>query len=410
MSTSDSTPVPLTDKPQKPNKPYPDFPLFPHAAGVWAKKIRGALVYFGKWDDPDAALKKYLVQKDALHAGKKPREDVAGYTVKMLCNDFLLAKQGLVDSGELTRRSWQNYKETCAIVLDQFGKSRLVADLDPDDFATLRQAMVDRKWSAVTLGNCVQRVRVVFKFAFDNGSINSPVRYGQNFKTPSRKTVRIDRAKKGPKLFTGDEVRALIDGALVSGDTGPELVWAGKVMRAMVLLGINGGFGNADCGRLARSNLNLATGVIDYPRPKTGIPRRCVLWPETVAALRDALAVRPDPKDEADADLVFVTKYGAPWAKDTADQTLSKEFSKLLAAFGFNGRGGLGFYTLRHTFRTVADEARDQPAADYIMGHEGPHMSTVYRETISDERLKVVAEYVRNWVFGDMDVRCSRGE
>jgi hypothetical protein len=34
------------------------------------------------------------------------------------------------------------------------------------------------------------------------------------------------------------------------------------------------------------------------------------------------------------------------------------------------------------------------------MGHEGPHMSTVYRETISDERLKEVAEYVRKWVFG----------
>jgi len=45
------------------------------------------------------------------------------------------------------------------------------------------------------------------------------------------------------------------------------------------------------------------------------------------------------------------------------------------------GRKGLGFYTLRHTFRTVADEAKDQPAADFTMGHESPHMSTVYRET-----------------------------
>jgi integrase len=60
----------------------------------------------------------------------------------------------------------------------------------------------------------------------------------------------------------------------------------------------------------------------------------------------------------------------------------------------------LGFYTLRHTFRTVADESKDQPAVDHIMGHEVPHMSAIYRETISDERLKAVTEHVRSWLFG----------
>jgi integrase len=381
---SESHPTALAD-PVKPAKPRPDFPLFPHAAGVWAKKIRGKLHYFGPWNDPEGALKKYLKQKDALHAGRKPRPDLEGTTVKELVNEFLDAKEASRDAGELTARSWQDYKAACDLIVSHFGKGRLVADLAPDDFAALRNKMA-KKWGPATLGNVINRMRVAFKYAFDNDLIDRPIRYGSAFKRPSRKTLRIDKARKGPKLFTAEEVRRLIDAATLQN-------------RAMILLGINCGFGNADCGNLPQSAVSLTAGIIDYPRPKTGIPRRCPLWPETVQALRDALAKRPAPKDPDNAGLVFITKYGLPWAKDTADQTLAKEFGKLLRKLGINGRKGLGFYTLRHTFRTVADEAKDQPAADFIMGHEIPHMSSVYRETISDARLKAVADHVRAWLF-----------
>src|SRR5271166_5636537 len=94
----------------KPTKPYPDFPLFAHAAGVWAKKIRGKLIYFGPWADPDGALAKYLEQKDALHAGRKPRRETDGLTIKDVCNAFLIDKQALLDAGELSRLTWADYK------------------------------------------------------------------------------------------------------------------------------------------------------------------------------------------------------------------------------------------------------------------------------------------------------------
>lgn len=78
---------------------------------------------------------------------------------------------------------------------------------------------------------------------------------------------------------------------------------------------------------------------------------------------------------------------------------MTKEVAKLLKALHINGRKGLGFYTLRHVSRTIADESKDQPAVDFCMGHEVAHMSSVYRETISDDRLHAVVDHVRKWLF-----------
>src|SRR5947209_6524980 len=100
---ADTSATPAPGGPQgKPAKPYPEFPLFPHATRRWAKKIRGQLHYFGPWSDPDAALKKYLEQKDSLHAGRKPRPAPDAVTVKDVANAYLNAKAVLRDAGELS--------------------------------------------------------------------------------------------------------------------------------------------------------------------------------------------------------------------------------------------------------------------------------------------------------------------
>jgi integrase len=152
-------------------------------------------------------------------------------------------------------------------------------------------------------------------------------------------------------------------------------------------------------GTLSLSAINLDTGWLDFPRPKTGMPRRCPLWPETIAAVRASLAARVQPKKEDHSGLVFITSKGGKWHTGTNDSPLSHEVWKLLKALGINGHRN--FYALRHTFRTMADGAKDQPAADFIMGHEVQHMSSVYREGIDDARLKAVSDYVRAWLYGD---------
>jgi integrase len=370
-------------KPTSPAKPYPEFPLTAHPAGYWCKRIRGKVHYFGPLADPDGALNKYLAQKDALHAGRKPRAETEGLTVKDAANLFLNAKKELVKGGELSPRTWDEYRAMAVELTGHVGESRLAADVDPEDFAGLRSKLA-KKWGPHRLKKAVQYIRSIFKHAYDAGFLDKPARFGPGFKLPSMKTLRLHRAKQGTKLFTRDEIRKLLDEA-------------GPSMKAMLLLGINCGFGNADCGNLPLSALDLDGGWVTYPRPKTGINRRCWLWPETVAAVRQELARRKEPSDKALTRLVFLTKRGLSWAKDSSSNPIAHETRKLLDSLGINGHRN--FYTLRHTFRTVADEARDQPAADFIMGHEVPHMSSVYRETISDERLKAVSDHVRAWLF-----------
>ncbi len=241
----------------KPAKPRPDFPLFAHAAGVWAKKVRQRLHYFGPWDDPEGALKRWLDRKDDLLAGRIPRPKTEGLTLRDLADRFLTAKRHLADTGEIALRTYTDYCTICRRVIAFLGKDKLLADVDGDDFDHLRRCLAKTR-GPVALGDSINRVRMLFKFAYDAALIGHPVRYGASFKRPSKKVIRMARAKAGPRMFEPAELRAIIEAAPMP-------------LGAMILLGVNCGFGNADCATLPVKALDLQLGWARFPRPKTAL-------------------------------------------------------------------------------------------------------------------------------------------
>jgi len=286
---------------EKPAKPRPDFPLFPHATGRWAKKIKGKLHYFGPWADTDAALARYVEERDDLYAGRKPRRKGDGLTVKDLVNKFLVAKKARVDAGELALGTFGDQYKPCKRVLSVFGGSRLVEDLAPDDFEHLR-TNIAKTYGKLSRKVEIKRVRSVFRYAYEARLVDAPVRFGPGFVGPSRRELRCERQQNGPRMFEAVEIKTMLAAASVP-------------VNAMILLGVNCGFGNTDVANLTVQNLDLQGGWCNYPRPKTGISRRCPLWPETVKAIVAALEVRPKPQDKADNDLVFVTPAGQRWVR-----------------------------------------------------------------------------------------------
>jgi len=370
----------------KPAKPHKDYPLFPHGSGQWAKKIRGKLFYFGPWQDSDSALKYYLDVKDDLLAGRRPRPRGSDeLTVANLCDLFLGSRERRVETGDLERRTFEEYKAEAKRIVAELGRTTVVEQLRPEDFAEFR-AKLGKGVNPKTLEGRIARVRAIFNYADKNGLLERPLSkiWGTEFAKPSRKVLKVVR-RENPKSLSAGEIWQLLD-------------VAGAQISAMLWLGINCGFGNSDVARLKFSNLDLEGGWLDLHRSKTGIDRRCPLWPETIAALKIAIEARPTPKRPEDSELVFVTKYGQDWIPRLKRNPLTAEIKKLREEAGIKGKGKT-FYALRHMFQTIGDETKNYVAVSAIMGHADGSISGHYRETISDEALLEVSNHVRKWLL-----------
>ena len=228
--------------------------------------------------------------------------------------------------------------------------------------------------------------RTFFKWGWESDLLKSPVKLGPDFKGASKRQIREQRNAVGKKRFEASELQTLLKAASTS-------------MRAMILLAVNCGYGNTDIATLRETH--IVKGWIDYPRPKTAVPRRAPLWPETEAAIADVIQQRPKAANQQDVGLVFLTSHGSAWVRPgiQSNDEISKAFRKLLNRTELY-RLGRTFYGLRHTFATIGDDARDSVAVASIMGHADASMTANYRQRIEDARLRAVTDHVHEWLFG----------
>ncbi|MCA9056318.1 MAG: hypothetical protein KDA75_20965 [Planctomycetaceae bacterium] len=116
--------------------------------GQWCKTFtlpngRRKTVYFGT--DPDAAMAKYLQERDEWQAGRDPRETVStawptALTLADVCNAFLTRSKGRVAGGELSPRTFDDYFDVAKSLTSHFGRTRVVATMGPRDFGDYRAA------------------------------------------------------------------------------------------------------------------------------------------------------------------------------------------------------------------------------------------------------------------------------
>lgn len=385
-------------------KPYKGFPLSAHVhTNRWYKKIKGQRHYFGPLDDWKAALARYEYEAPYWADGATPppmgEKPDTSTGVRGVINAFMDAKARQVEAGEMTGRTLAEYHAVAKVIAATFGTRRSIETLTPDDFGKLRAALAKRHASPTTLGNVITRARSIFKFAVDNGITDKATKYGTQFGKPKRRAVKLARREKAHQFFEPGEIHAM-------------LAVADAPLRAMLLLGANCGLGNDDINNLTVDDLDLSAGLLDLYRRKTGEERRAVLWPETAEAVAEALHVRPEPHDAALEARVFITTHGREWVRTTIhydptgprvvrSDNVAQRFGKLRAKAKVLGEGR-GFYTIRHTFRTVADAVPDRPAVDLTMGHESAaDIRTAYVDprSISAERLRAVADHVHAWLW-----------
>lgn len=357
---------------RKDQTPIERFPAKPQADGRFHKRIKGKLYCFGRDGDREAALREYDRIKHALYEGRAPAprpEEVETITLKWLANRFINERRADRDAGRITAKHFRQIEKEVPRFVRRIGGTRIWIELGIDDFAGYVRHLHRSGIKGHAFNKAIAIIRNLFNHAYLSGWITRPVNMGRDFKRIPQH--QIERRKR---TLAAGQIKQLLDGAKIQ-------------LRAMILLGLNCGFGPTDCGRLTRKSVDLAGAWVSFRRPKTRIERDCPLWLETVAALRTVMLKRRNDQ------LVFRTRTGNPWS----DESVGKAFRKLVRDLKLDIPLGVGLYAMRHTFATLARDMKDVDGYKRIMGRKlGEGIDSAYIETVPRWRLEAITNHVRS--------------
>ncbi len=274
-------------------------------------------------------------------------------------------------SRNLHKQTIKDHDDTNMRIMRDVGKARPLALLNDDDAAAVDERL--RLLGTARRLKHVINIRSLIRWCNKRGyAIGWTL---ETFTPPTRAERRRDRSKRRKLPYSANEIRRL-------------LRHSSDRLRALILLCLNAAMGPDEVLTLTKADIK--SGVISKARQKTGVERRVPLWPET----RDALK-------SIKTNVLFANKNGKP----AAPETLIRKFRALCDRACVTPRG---LYTMRRTFRTIADDWGDHRAAALVMGRELPDMDTVYVLTIKDERIERMLEHIKHVLRIDRALRAKR--
>lgn len=357
----------------------------------WSKKINKRIYYFGQ--DYDRAVERYEAERQYIEAGL-PVPVTAGCSLGRLLNEFLADRRSSVLVGDLAERTFRDLDEVCDMIAEVIPTRTPLTALQPEHFLRIRDRLgkgVHQPIGPTSLNRRLGYARQVFRFAsVDNHLTTSPLPYTRALRGVAARTLRGHRVRrKKLRQFAASEIRMLLEAAE-------------PYMRAMILLGINGGMNNSDIAHLPLELVSPACPeTLVYPRRKTQQERMIPLWPETRAAI-DEYRDHHRPRREI-AELFVMPRTGGPYFDHNVKYgPISKQFYRLLCKLKIY-ENGKNFGALRTTFANVAvdTDTPDDIAVKAIMGHvESAMLFDRYGTTAILRRCQPVVDRVRSWLLG----------